>query len=99
MSDGFLSDASEDVKPLTGDELRDLRVLAGFSRSALEKAAGLSAGRVRAIENGYLRLRCWESAEIRELLFKAMQSRAREIEEHLRAADPTVAQSRESSSP
>jgi transcriptional regulator with XRE-family HTH domain len=76
--------------PMTGEQLRDLRVLAGFSRSQLERAVDLSSGRVRAIENGYVRLRRWESAEIRVLLFRAMQDRARAIAEHLRAGGGSV---------
>jgi transcriptional regulator with XRE-family HTH domain len=86
MSDGdFLIDPFEDEKPLTALELRQLRVLAGFSRSALERSAGLSAGRVRAVENGYLRLHCLESAKLRRLLFEEMANRASEIAKHLGA--------------
>jgi transcriptional regulator with XRE-family HTH domain len=88
MSDDFLTDPFEDEKPLTGDELRDIRVLAGLSRSELEKCADLSPGRVRAIENGYLRLHRWESAKVKRLLFEEMAARAREIAKHFPAGGP-----------
>lgn len=83
MSDEFLTDPFADEDPLTGSELRDLRVLSGLSRSDLEKCADLSPGRVRAIENGYLRLHRWESAKVKRLLLEEMANRAAEIAKHL----------------
>jgi transcriptional regulator with XRE-family HTH domain len=85
MIDEFLIDAAEDEAPLTGEQLRALRTLAGLSRSDLEREAGLTAGRIRSVENGYLRLRRAESIEIRGLLLGAMTRRAAAIAEHLRS--------------
>ncbi len=87
MSDEFLTDPFEGEKPLTGDELRDFRILAGLSRSELEKCTHLSPGRVRAVENGYLRLHRWESAKLRRLLLSEMRNRARAIAEYLQSAE------------
>ena len=88
MSDYFLTDPFEDEKPLSGDELTRFRTLAGLSRSELEKRVGLSPGRVRAIENGYLRLHRWESAKVKRLLLEVMETRGRDIAECLRAGGP-----------
>jgi transcriptional regulator with XRE-family HTH domain len=93
----FLIDSAELEKSLAGAELRGLRVLAGFSQPALERCAGLSTGRVTNVENGRAHFRPWEWAKVKRLLFEEMANRAREIEEHLRAADPAVAQGQESS--
>jgi hypothetical protein len=77
---------SEDEKPLEGDELRDLRVLAGFSTArSLERCAGLRPGRVTNVENGRARFRSWEWVEVKSLLLEAMADRAREIAKHLPA--------------
>jgi len=77
---------AENEKPLSGDELRELRVLAGFSTSrSLERCAGLRPGRVTNIENGRARFRSWEWVEVKALLFEAMADRAREIAKHLPA--------------
>jgi transcriptional regulator with XRE-family HTH domain len=92
MSDDFLLDPFEDEEPLTGEELREIRVLAGLSRSALERSADLSAGRVRAVENGYLRLRRWESAKLRRLLLEEMAKRARAIAQHLRSEGSAISE-------
>jgi transcriptional regulator with XRE-family HTH domain len=97
MSDYFLTDPFEDERPLSGSELTRFRTLAGLSRSELEKRVGLSPGRVRAIENGYLRLHRWESAKVKRLLLEVMETRAREIAEFLRAGGPALTENRESS--
>ena len=99
MSDYFLSDPFEDEKPLSSDELTRFRTLAGLSRSELEKRVGINRGRVRAIENGYLRLHRWESAKVKRLLLEAMETRGRQIAECLRAGGSARAQGSESSSP
>jgi hypothetical protein len=84
---------SEDEKPLAGDELRELRVLAGFSTSrSLERCAGLRPGRVTNVENGRARFRSWEWVEVKALLFEAMADRAREIAKHLPAGGPARAE-------
>jgi hypothetical protein len=88
-----LIDLPEDEQSLGSCELRGLRRLAGFSRSELEKRADLSAGRVRAVENGYARLRGWESAKVRCLLFEEMANRLREIAKHLPAVGPARVES------
>jgi hypothetical protein len=88
MSDEFLTEPFEDETPLTNTELREFRLLAGLTRSELEKCADLSPGRVRAIENGYLRLHRWESAKVKRLLLDVMADRAREIAKHLPAGGP-----------
>jgi transcriptional regulator with XRE-family HTH domain len=76
---------SENEKPLAGDELREIRVLAGFSQPALERCAGLRPGRVTNVENGRARFRSWEWLEVKPLLFEAMADRAAEIAKHLPA--------------
>jgi hypothetical protein len=87
---------SEDEQSLSGCKLRELRLLAGFSRSALEKCVDLSAGRVRAVENGYVRLRGWEAVKVRRLLFEEMANRAREIAKYLPAGGAACAEGGES---
>jgi transcriptional regulator with XRE-family HTH domain len=72
-----------DPEPLAGVQLRHLRRLAGFSQPALERHAGLSAGRIANVEKGRASFRPWESAKVKLLLFEAMADRAREIAKHL----------------
>jgi transcriptional regulator with XRE-family HTH domain len=87
---------AENEKPLAGDELRELRVLAGFSTSrSLERCAGLRPGRVTNVENGRARFRSWEWVEVKSLLFEAMADRAREIARYLPAGGPARAEGRE----
>lgn len=83
MRTELLTASSEDEKPLAGDELREIRVLAGFSQPALERCAGLSMGRVTSIENGRARFRSWEWVEVKRLLFEAMADRAAELAKYL----------------
>jgi transcriptional regulator with XRE-family HTH domain len=99
MRTELLTASPEDEKPLAGEELRELRVLAGFSQPALERCAGLSTGRVTSIENGRAHFRPWEWAEVKRLLFEEMGNRARAIAKHLPAGGPALAEERESSSP
>jgi len=84
-----------DAEPLAGVQLRDLRRLAGFSQPALERHAGLSAGRIANVEKGRASFRPWESAKVKLLLFEAMATRAREIAECLRAGGPACDEGRE----
>ena len=87
---------SEDEKPLEGDELRDLRVLAGFSTArSLERCTGLRPGRVTNVESGRARFRSWEWVEVKSLLFEAMADRAREIAKHLPAGGSARSEERE----
>jgi integrase len=74
-------------EPLAGSELRELRVLAGFSQPALERCAGLSAGRVTNVENGRARFRRSEWSKVKRLLFEEMADRAREIAKHIRPGE------------
>jgi transcriptional regulator with XRE-family HTH domain len=88
-----------DAEPLAGVELRDLRRLAGFSQPALERCAGLSAGRVANVEKGRASFRPWESAKVKLLLFEAMADRAREIAKYLPAVGSARSEGESSSSP
>ena len=72
---------------LTGETLRELRLLAGFSRRGLEIAASLSAGRIATIENGNAKLHRWESDALRTVLFEELKARAKEIQELLASGE------------
>jgi len=90
---------SEDEEPLAGEELRDLRVLAGFSTArSLERCARLRPGRVTNVETGRARFRSWEWVEVKRLLLEEMADRAREIAKHLPAGGPARDEGRASSS-
>ena len=97
MRGEFLIDPPEAEKPLAGEELRAIRVLAGFSQPALERCAGLRPGRVTTVENGRARFRSWEWVEVKRLLFEEMANRAAEIAKHLPAGGPARAGGSESS--
>lgn len=90
MSGESLIDPLEAEKPLAAEDLRELRVLAGFSQPALERCAGLRPGRVTNVENGRGRLHPWEWVKVKRLLFEEMTNRAREIAEHLRSEGSAV---------
>jgi transcriptional regulator with XRE-family HTH domain len=87
---GFSSKVAEDGEALAGKRLREIRELAGFSQPALERCAGLSAGRVANVENGRATFRAWEAEKVKRLLFEEMESRAREIAEHLRSEGSAI---------
>jgi len=94
----LLTAFSENEKPFEGEELRDLRQLAGFSTArSLERCAGLGPGRVTSIENGRARFRSWEWVEVKSLLLEAMADRAREIAKYLPAGGVARAEGSESS--
>jgi hypothetical protein len=84
-------------EPLAGRQLRELRILAGFSKLTLEKCARLSHGRLAKVESGRARFRPWEAATVRRLLVEEMAARAAEIAEHLQSVEPASPEGRESS--
>jgi transcriptional regulator with XRE-family HTH domain len=85
---GFLVDCSEAENSLFGEPLREAREIAGFTRTALERCAGLAVGRLARVERGRARFRAREWAAVRSLLFGAMVDRAREISRYVSAGEP-----------
>ena len=77
---------TDDAEVLTGEQLRRLRRLARFSKSGLERCAGLSAGRVSSIESGRARLRREESETVKRLLLDELDVLSRAIAKYLPAA-------------